>query len=259
MAGGGRALVRWNAGRAPEQARLPATARHHGLVDQPGVQAGPVPRQLPRLRHPALPRSRSTLRHARGTVRPRGSGTRRRHLRPVLDIILNHAGPVFSYRPDRYWTERDGQSFLEPRWDGQLYDVAGYNDARATPPCPSLRSPSRVHSRPTRRSGLPSCSYPPAFSRLGQITNWDYDPEFLDGDFFELKGTSTSEPATPTTSSRPRPCGSLAEILQVLDGLRRSRPATGSTPSSTWLSGPHATSPPTSTSSRNDSAKRTST
>ena len=38
----------------------------------------------------------------------------------ILDIILNHSGNVFGYRPDRYWTEDTGSGawYLGPRWDG---------------------------------------------------------------------------------------------------------------------------------------------
>ena len=41
----------------------------------------------------------------------------------ILDIILNHSGNVFSYTPDRYWTQdpASGQWQLDPRWDGAMY------------------------------------------------------------------------------------------------------------------------------------------
>jgi glycosidase len=105
----------------------------------------------------------------------------------VLDIILNHTGPVFSYRPDRYWTERDGQWFLEPRWDGRGYEVAGYNDAHGHPTVPfaPIATPD---PQSADQAIWPAELQPPAtFSRLGQIVNWDYEPESLSGDFFELK------------------------------------------------------------------------
>jgi glycosidase len=34
----------------------------------------------------------------------------------ILDIILNHTGDVFRYHPNRYLTEWDGQTFMDPRW-----------------------------------------------------------------------------------------------------------------------------------------------
>ena len=48
----------------------------------------------------------------------------------VLDIILNHSGNVFSYAPDRYRTQDSaGNVFMDPRWDGNSYPVAGFHDA----------------------------------------------------------------------------------------------------------------------------------
>ena len=40
---------------------------------------------------------------------------------------------------------------------------------------------------PTRRSGRLNCSPPMTFTRKGKIRNWDYDPEFREGDFESLK------------------------------------------------------------------------
>jgi len=50
----------------------------------------------------------------------------------ILDVILNHAGPVFSYDADRYPTEHG----MDPRWDGRAYPVAGWNDASGQPSLP---------------------------------------------------------------------------------------------------------------------------
>ena len=48
----------------------------------------------------------------------------------VLDIILNHSGDVFGYNPNRYPTPSpDGGTFLDPRWDGNAYDVEGFRDS----------------------------------------------------------------------------------------------------------------------------------
>jgi glycosidase len=105
----------------------------------------------------------------------------------VLDIILNHAGHVFTYRPDRYWTERDGHGFFEPRWDGRPYEVAGYTDEHGEPTLPFAPLAERDPGRADRGIWPVEFQVPQTFSRLGQITNWDYEPEFLTGDFFDLK------------------------------------------------------------------------
>jgi glycosidase len=143
----------------------------------------------------------------------------------VLDIILNHTGPVFSYDPDRYWTERDGQWFLEPRWDGRRYQVAGYNDELGHPTLPfdPIADPTPQWAD---QAIWPAELQPPAtFSRLGQITNWDYEPESLSGDFFELKdvdlGVGDADDFVPSAALR-----ALAEIYKFwmafadVDGYR---------------------------------------
>jgi glycosidase len=56
----------------------------------------------------------------------------------ILDIILNHSGDVFAYDPDRYWTQdpTSGTWYLDPRWDGGPYPVAGYRNAQGAPDLP---------------------------------------------------------------------------------------------------------------------------
>jgi glycosidase len=104
----------------------------------------------------------------------------------ILDIILNHAGDVFSYAPDRYPTA-DGT--MDPRWDGRSYAVRGFHDAQGTPSLPF--APVDLQQQP---SAWPDGAIwpvefqdPAIFTQQGHISNWDYDPEFLKGDFFDLK------------------------------------------------------------------------
>lgn len=97
----------------------------------------------------------------------------------ILDVILNHAGPVFSYDADRY-PAADG---MDPRWDGRAYRVRGWNDARGHP---TLRFGDAVADRdagvwPRELQNAES------FSCRGRITNWDWTPEFTEGDFIDLK------------------------------------------------------------------------
>lgn len=48
----------------------------------------------------------------------------------ILDIIFNHTGDVFGYQPDRYLTkDKDGNEYIDPRWDGRHYQVSGYRNA----------------------------------------------------------------------------------------------------------------------------------
>lgn len=104
----------------------------------------------------------------------------------ILDIILNHAGNVFGYDPDRYATPEGG---MDPRWDGKPYAVQGFHDRDGKP-----RIPFQPANLPTSGAveaddaiwpsefRAPSC-----YTRKGRISNWDFDPEFFDGDFCDLK------------------------------------------------------------------------
>lgn len=106
----------------------------------------------------------------------------------VLDVILNHAGDVFAYDPDRYWTpDGQGGQVLDPRWDGRPYDVAGFRDATGAPTVPF--APADPTAPPPRDSGVwPEELYDPAtFSTMGRIVSWDHSPEYLEGDFYTLK------------------------------------------------------------------------
>jgi glycosidase len=111
-------------------------------------------------------------------------------IRVVLDIILNHTGNVFAYDPDRYPTQDgQGQTFLDPRWDGNPYRVKGFRDATGAATIPFQRVRLDAQPPPSQQEGVwPAELYDPAtFTQKGRISNWDYDPEFLDGDFASLK------------------------------------------------------------------------
>jgi glycosidase len=112
-------------------------------------------------------------------------------IRVILDIILNHTGNVFTYNPDRYRTvDKDGHEFLDSRWDGNLYDVRGFNDAHGKPDLPFVKTdPSKAAGLPGPDDAVWPVEFqdPATFTRKGRINNFDYDPEFREGDFFDLK------------------------------------------------------------------------
>ena len=103
----------------------------------------------------------------------------------VLDIIINHSGNVFSYNPNRYFTtDKDGISYIDPRWDGNPYEIAGFNDAFGKPSIPF----SSAATQNTKEAIFPlELQDPKTFTCKGRINNWDYDPEFREGDFCDLK------------------------------------------------------------------------
>ncbi len=68
---GGPTLLRRHAAGAREQDRLSRAPRRLRHLDQSGLQAARLARDLSRLRHPGFPRHRSALRHARRSARAR--------------------------------------------------------------------------------------------------------------------------------------------------------------------------------------------
>ena len=108
----------------------------------------------------------------------------------ILDIILNHSGNVFSYADaDRY---HDDQGNPDPRWDGTPYQVQGFNDETGQPIIPF--GPVDVTGLQTRYPQWLNGAVWPAefqdpatFTRKGRINSWDYYPEYLEGDFYDLK------------------------------------------------------------------------
>ncbi len=94
----------------------------------------------------------------------------------ILDIILNHAGDVFSYAGDR-----------DRPWTGETYPVEGWNDKHGKPTIPFVKADPQNPPDP-EGSVLPlELQDPEAFTRKGYIKNWDYDPEYREGDFYDLK------------------------------------------------------------------------
>lgn len=129
-------------------------------------------------------------------------------IRVILDVILNHAGNVFSYDADRYPAEHG----MDPRWDSRPYRVAGFNPGAVWPE--ELQAPG-------------------TFTERGRISNWDHDPEFLEGDFFDLKNVRLGERSLDASGreepDRFHPAPALRTLIDVyrwwiafadLDGFR---------------------------------------
>ncbi|MDF2809803.1 MAG: alpha-amylase [Microvirga sp.] len=107
-------------------------------------------------------------------------------IRVILDIILNHSGNVFSYEADRYPTDTPGA--FDPRWDGRAYAVKGFNDRHGHAVLPFGPLPEVVPDAPTGDAVWPrEFQQPETFTKLGRIADWDNHPEFVEGDFFDLK------------------------------------------------------------------------
>jgi glycosidase len=127
----------------------------------------------------------------------------------ILDIILNHSGNVFSYDPipDRYWTkdEKTGNWYFDPRWDGGFYKVKGFNDQYGSPTIPF----EQIDLSKDQQAWPDGAVWPAEFQEQGvftlkgRIDNWDYDPEFLEGDFCDLKNINLGDGKIDNYSPSP--------------------------------------------------------
>lgn len=111
--------------------------------------------------------------------------TAHRHgIRVILDIILNHSGDVFSYEPSQ---ARCGGNQNIHCWqnDGTTYDVKGFHDANGDPSLPFGQVSTSLF--PDAAIWPSEFQSPETFTRKGKIFNYDYDPEFREGDFETLK------------------------------------------------------------------------
>jgi glycosidase len=108
----------------------------------------------------------------------------------ILDIILNHSGNIFTYDPKRQPNYKDSDGHFDPRWDGNPYPVLGFNNKAGQPTIPFTKTdPSVPGSFPDRDDAIWPVEFqnPNFFTQKGRISNFDNDPEFRDGDFFDVK------------------------------------------------------------------------
>src|SRR5215475_2093175 len=128
----------------------------------------------------------------------------------ILDIILNHTGDVFGYNPDRYRTADGG---MDPRWDWRPYAVRGFHDAHGRPSLPFELVNLEQHPSAWPDGAIWPIEFqePTVFTQQGHITNWDYEPEFLNGDFFDLKDLHLGQGTIDTYQPSP----TLLALCQV--------------------------------------------
>ncbi|HLP03459.1 MAG TPA: alpha-amylase family glycosyl hydrolase [Opitutaceae bacterium] len=132
----------------------------------------------------------------------------------ILDVILNHAGNVFAYRHDD----------PPPRWNGSEHEVAGYRDATGAASLPFYTG---LPADTSRDAAIWPRELQPhtAFAKRGTITNWDWYPEYLEGDFCTLKelhlGVGETDSYAPSAALQ-----ALAEVYRYwiayadIDGYR---------------------------------------
>ena len=98
-------------------------------------------------------------------------------IRVILDIILNHSGDVFRYEADN------------PSWNGQRFAARGFRDGQGAPALPFAPVDLAAHPDAFPESAIWPAEFQDVdtFTREGHINNFDFFPEFADGDFFTLK------------------------------------------------------------------------
>ena len=147
----------------------------------------------------------------------------------ILDVVLNHTGDVFAYNPDRYWTQdsRTGQWFLDPRWDRGLYRVNAFRDQAGDPTIPFGPVDLAAHpdAWPDGAIWPAELQAPATFTQKGRISNWDYFPEYVEGDFSGLKDITLG--SGPVEDYQPSPalltltrCYQYWIAFADLDGFR---------------------------------------
>jgi len=131
----------------------------------------------------------------------------------ILDIVAHHTGNVFAYDADRYATHDPvtGRWYHDPRWDGKPYAVRGFNDKDGRPTLPfDPPEPARLEAAWPDGAVWPrEFQRPELYLHKGHISNWDYCPEYLEGDMFGLK----------TLDLRMQWDGQYAQIAAALPGL----------------------------------------
>ncbi|HED17419.1 MAG TPA: alpha-amylase [Gammaproteobacteria bacterium] len=135
-------------------------------------------------------------------------------IRVVLDIILNHAGDVFSYRPEERRCDvmnNDQVVGKEACWqsDGTVYGVQGFRNEAGQPELPY--GPIDESLFPNAGVWPAEFQEPDTFTRKGRIRNFDFDPEFREGDFVSLKDIRLGEGSVDAY----RPSAALMHLCEV--------------------------------------------
>jgi glycosidase len=135
----------------------------------------------------------------------------------VLDIILNHAANVFEYRDARYQTSIGENKWLpDPRWDGKPYQVEGFRNGDGKPVLPfDPPDSSRLGAAWPDGAIWPiELQARDNFVCKGRITNFDFKPEFEEGDFFDFKKLNLG---VDWSSKYPTPSPTLRRLIHCYE------------------------------------------
>lgn len=110
----------------------------------------------------------------------------------ILDIVLNHTGNVFSYD-------------YNSGYDGTTHNVKGFNDKDGNPTIPfgNVDLNKEPQAWPEGAIWPSELQNPDSFSKKGYIQNWDNAPEYLNGDFCDLKDIHLGDGDAENFSTSP--------------------------------------------------------
>ncbi|MDJ0697754.1 alpha-amylase family glycosyl hydrolase [Mastigocoleus sp. MO_188.B34] len=94
----------------------------------------------------------------------------------ILDIIFNHTGNIFSYDPKRQPNYRDTNGNFDPRWDGNLYPVQGFNDKLGNPTIPFQKTdPNNPSTWVDEDDAVWPVEFqdPSFYTQKGRINSWE--------------------------------------------------------------------------------------
>lgn len=140
-------------------------------------------------------------------------------IRVILDVLINHCGDVFAYEESA------------PAYNDEQHKTKGFwNETRTSKDfIPLGRINERDYPNAYPEAGIwpAELQDPDCFSRKGEIVNWEEDPEYLEGDFWNLKKLNLGDTSDDCAYFKPTPALlALVDIWKFwlaycdLDGFR---------------------------------------
>jgi hypothetical protein len=135
----------------------------------------------------------------------------------ILDVILNHAGNVFDYRDARYRLSIGEDKWLpDAKWDGQPYKVEGFRNRYGKPTLPFDPPDAAALDAAWPHGAIwpRELQTPDSFIRKGRIANFDFYPEFQEGDFVDFKKLNL---AVDWSAKYPTPSQTLQHLIHCYE------------------------------------------
>jgi glycosidase len=143
-------------------------------------------------------------------------------IRVLSDVVINHCGDVWAYEK------------AVPGYQPEPHAVKGYrthkkSNSQAFIPLDTIDEKKHPNAYPDVGLWPSEMQTADTFNRLGEIVNWEESPEYMDGDFFNLKKLNLGDTADHDEASSFEPGPALRTLVEVwkywiayadLDGFR---------------------------------------